>query len=235
MGAESDVLRPIDPSGNGDRDRAPSQSPLTVNQGLASKDTGIEGDRPQDERVFRLSPLIRITLLGLYIALLLPVPILAQATAAPISPSLLSAGLLVGGLLLYAALTERVVVDNTAIQVRYAGWVPKQLRSGWALNWKDIIALKPRSTGQGGIVYYFVSQSRERAYLLPVRVAGFNQLVNYVQRQTGIDTTDVRPLAQPWMYFVLLAFTVALGLWDTWVIWMALSHQLPAPMPGPLT
>ena len=167
MGAESDVLRPIDPSGNGDRDRAPSQSPLTVNQGLASKDTGIEGDRPQDERVFRLSPLIRITLLGLYIALLLPVPILAQATAAPISPSLLSAGLLVGGLLLYAALTERVVVDNTAIQVRYAGWVPKQLRSGWALNWKDIIALKPRSTGQGGSVYYFVSQSRARRWIQP--------------------------------------------------------------------
>ncbi|MEO0408162.1 MAG: hypothetical protein AAF289_12500 [Cyanobacteria bacterium P01_A01_bin.135] len=183
--------------------------------------------------MFRLSPLIRITLLGLYGALLLPVPVLAQATAAPISPMLLTLGLLVGWVLLYAALSERVVVDDNAIRVIYPAWVPKLLRSGWSLKWQDIAALKPRSTGQGGIVYYFVTQSQERAYLLPMRVAGFNKLVGYIQRQTNIDTTDVRPLAQPWMYLILLGFTLALTSLDAWVLWMALSHQLPMP-PVPL-
>ncbi|PSB60580.1 hypothetical protein C7B79_25230 [Chroococcidiopsis cubana CCALA 043] len=36
--------------------------------------------------LFRLSPLIRITLLSLYIALTIPLPFLAKVTAAPVPP-----------------------------------------------------------------------------------------------------------------------------------------------------
>ncbi|MGF1535250.1 MAG: hypothetical protein ACFB4J_02025 [Elainellaceae cyanobacterium] len=180
-----------------------------------------------DRRIFNLSPLIRLTLLGLYAALLLPVPILAQVTSAPVSPLLLSAGVLVGGLLLYAALSERVIVDDDGIQVAYAKWVPSVWRSGWSLGWNDIVALKPRSTGQGGIVYYFVNRAGDRAYLLPMRVAGFAELMRLVQARTNLNMTDVRPLSQPWMYFILLSFTVILLAIDGWVVGMALSHQLP--------
>jgi len=183
-----------------------------------------------DRHLFRISPLIRITLLGFYVTLLLPVPVLAQVTSAPISPLLLSLGLLMGGVLLYAALAERVIVDDSCIQVAYPKWVPTLLRSGWSLPWSDIDALRPRSTGQGGIVYYFVSKAADRAYLLPMRVAGFSKLVSYVQLKTDIDTTDVRPLAQPWMYFILLGLTLILGAIDAWVVGMALSHQLPVQL-----
>ncbi|MGB3612820.1 MAG: hypothetical protein WBA10_03435 [Elainellaceae cyanobacterium] len=183
-----------------------------------------------DRLLFRISPLVRITLLGLYATLLFPVPVLAQVTAAPISPGLLSFGVLVGGVLLYGALAERVIVDNSSIQVAYPKWVPTLLRSGWSLRWSDIDALKPRSTGQGGIVYYFVSTAGDRAYLLPMRVAGFSKLVSYVQLKTDIDTTDVRPLAQPWMYIILLGLTLILGMVDVEVLWMALSHQFPPPL-----
>ncbi|MGF1512717.1 MAG: hypothetical protein ACFB5Z_03345 [Elainellaceae cyanobacterium] len=185
---------------------------------------------PGASRIFRLSPLIQITLLGLYAALLIPVPILARVTLAPISPALLGLGVLLGGILLYAALCERVVVNEAGIQVTYPGWVPSIWRSGWSLCWQDISALKPRSTGQGGIVYYFVNRAGNQAYLLPVRVAGFAELVRYVQIKTGIDTADVRPLAQPWMYLILLGFTMILLLVDAWVVWMALSHQIPMSM-----
>ena len=37
-----------------------------------------------DKLVFRISPLIRITLLSLYIALTIPLPFLAQVSSAPI-------------------------------------------------------------------------------------------------------------------------------------------------------
>jgi hypothetical protein len=90
------------------------------------------------------------------------------------------------------------------------------------LSWAEIKALKPRSTGQGGIVYYFLSQS-EVAYLLPMRVAGFAELVRLVQAHTGIDTRDVRPLAQPWMYLFLLVLTLLLLLMDAWTIGAALA------------
>jgi hypothetical protein len=52
-----------------------------------------------------------------------------------------------------------------------------------------------------------------------MRVAGFKKLVEFVQAKTQIDTTEIKPLAQPWMYFILLALTIFLGLIDAWTIW----------------
>lgn len=171
---------------------------------------------------FRISPLIRITLLSLYIALTTPLPFLAEATDSPVPSSWLWVGIAIGFVILYAALSERVIVDDTSIQVTYPVWVPKFFRKGWQLPWSEVKALKPRTTGQGGLVYYFLSKSGE-GYLLPMRVVGFARLVDRVQKQTGIDTTDVKPLAQPWMYLILLGFTVLLLLLDAWTVSTAIS------------
>jgi hypothetical protein len=167
--------------------------------------------------IFRLSPLIRITLLTLYIALTVPLPFLADVTKAPTPPALLWVGISIGFVGLYAVLTERVMIDDQEIKVTYPVWVPRFFRKGWSLSWSDIKSLKPRTTGQGGMVYYFLSHDG-KAYLLPMRVAGFNRLINIVQAKTGIDTTDVRPLAQPWMYVILFCCTLLLLLVDAWTI-----------------
>ncbi len=175
--------------------------------------------------VFHLSPLIRITLLSLYVALTIPLPFLAQVTAAPVPPGLLFVGIGLGAIALYAVLSERVILDDRGIQVTYPGWVPSFFRKGWLLPWSEVKELKPRTTGQGGLVYYFLSQSGN-AYLLPMRVAGFAKLVREVQVKTGIDTTDVKPLAQPWMYLILLGFTLLLLLVDAWTIMTALAQAV---------
>ncbi|QKQ76784.1 hypothetical protein [Nostoc sp. TCL240-02] len=172
--------------------------------------------------VFRLSPLIRITLLSLYVALTVPLPFLSQVTAAPVPPILLWIGIGIGLVALYAVLTEQVMVDDQGIQVTYPTWVPRFFRKGWFLPWSEVKELKPRTTGQGGLVYYFLSQDG-KAYLLPMRVSGFARFVQIVQAKTGIDTTDVRPLAQPWMYLILLVFTLLLLLVDGWAIATALT------------
>ena len=171
---------------------------------------------------FRLSPLIRITLLSLYTALTAPLPILSQVTSSPVPPALLWVGIGLGAIALYAALCERVVLDDRTISVTYPNWVPRFFRKGWSLSWSDIKELKPRTTGQGGLVYYFLSNDG-KGYLLPMRVAGFTRLVNEVQAKTGIDTKDVKPLAQPWMYLILLGFTLLLLLVDGWTITNALN------------
>lgn len=173
--------------------------------------------------VFRLSPLIRITLLLLYVALTVPLPFLTQVAGPGISPQLLWTGIGLGVIALYGALSERVIVDSEGIQVTYPVWIPRFIRRGWSLPWSEIQALKPRSTGQGGLVYYFVSRSGQ-AYLLPMRVAGFARLVQQVQARTGIDTTDVRPLSQPWMYIMLLLTTLLLLAVDSWTIWTAVMQ-----------
>lgn len=170
-----------------------------------------------EQRIFRISPLIRLTLLAFYAALTLPLPFLAQLTAAPVPPSALVVGLVLGAVLLSGALSEQVVLNEQGIQVTYPGWVRWLLRKGWSLPWTEIQALKPRSTGQGGLVYYFLSQTGE-AYLLPMRIAGFAEFVRQVQAKTGIDTRDIRPLSQPWMYLILLFLTFLLLAVDLWTI-----------------
>lgn len=172
--------------------------------------------------VFRISPLIRITLMALYLALTIPLPFLSIATSSPVPPALLWVGIGFGFVALYGALSERVILDDEKIQVNYPRWVPRFFRKGWDLPWTEVKDLKLRTTGQGGIVYYFVSKSGQ-GYLLPMRVVGFAKLVQLVQAKTGIDTTDVRPLAQPWMYIILLGFTLLLFIVDGWTIWTAVS------------
>ncbi|MGF1590179.1 MAG: hypothetical protein ACFCU7_13220 [Pleurocapsa sp.] len=171
--------------------------------------------------IFKISPIIRITLLCLYIALTVPLPFLADFTNAPVPSWLLWMGIALGAIAVYAALSERVILDEQKIQVAYPTWIPKFFRQGWSLSWNEIDNLKMRTTGQGGMVYYFTSSTAEKAYLLPMRVAGFNRMVNLVSEKTGIDTFDIRPLAQPWMYLILFIFTMFLWLIDGWTIWTA--------------
>lgn len=165
---------------------------------------------------FRISPLIKVTLLSFYCALLLPLPFLAQVTDAPVSPKVLIVLALLGAVLLGAGLSEQVHTTDEGIVM-----VSPLPGRGWSLQWSDIKALKPRSTGQNGTVYYFMTESADQAYLLPMRVVGFARLVRTVETKTGIDTQDVTPLAQPWMYLFLLVMTVFLLLMDAWTIWTA--------------
>lgn len=181
-------------------------------------------ESPSQSAIFRISPLIRITLLSLYIALTIPLPFLAQVTNAPIPTWLLWVGISFGLVLIYAVLSEQVIVDSEQIQVTYPIWVRSFWHRGWSLSWPEIKDLKLRTTGQGGLVYYFVTHSQSKAYLLPMRVAGFARLVKFVESKTGIDTTDIRPLSQPWMYLILLLLTLFLLLIDAWTIGVALTN-----------
>ncbi len=180
--------------------------------------------QPSTCSVFHVSPLIRITLIALYLALTVPLPFLAQVSSAPVPPLALWVGIGLGAIALYGALSERVIADEEKIQVAYPRWLPQFFRKGWSLPWTEVKDLKMRTTGQGGLVYYFISRSSDKAFLLPMRVVGFAQLVKLVEAHTGIDTTDVRPLAQPWMYLILLGFTLLLLLMDAWTIWTVLTQ-----------
>lgn len=178
---------------------------------MALVDLGESFDR------FRISPLIKVTLLSFYGALLLPLPFLAQATDAPVGPGVLVALTVLGAVFLGAGLGEQVQTSDEGIALVSA--LPWR---GWSLKWSEIKSLKPRSTGQNGTVYYFVTAAADRAYLLPMRVVGFARLVRTVEAKTGIDTQDVTPLAQPWMYLFLLVMTGFLFLMDGWTIWMSI-------------
>ncbi|HEY9846653.1 MAG TPA: hypothetical protein V6D03_10695, partial [Candidatus Caenarcaniphilales bacterium] len=173
--------------------------------------------------VFRISPLISGTLSSLYFVLTIPLLFLLPASGTRTSAGWLLLGIAIGAMALGAVLSEQVILDSQGIRVAYPRWVPHFFRHGWFLSWREIQGLEPRSTSQGGLVYYLLSSSGQ-AYLLPMRVAGFTRLVRQVEAYTGIDTEAVRPLAQPWMYLILLLFTLLLFLVDGWFIWVSLTQ-----------
>jgi hypothetical protein len=164
---------------------------------------------PQDSpQIFPIAPFIRLTLLLLYVALMGPLPFLAQATQAPVSPSLLTVGIILGWMGLYGALAQRVVVDDQAIAVTYPGWTRGLFRGGWRLPWDQVQTLKPRSTGQGGLVYYFVGRPKR----LPPADAGGGVFPTggpcaalyrsrYPGREAPGPTLDVRHFADVYAIF----------------------------------
>jgi hypothetical protein len=74
-------------------------------------------------------------------------------------------------------------------------------------------------------VYYLVSQNRN-GFLLPMRIVGFSRMLRLIQIKTGIDTKDVKPLAQPWMYAAVLGVAGLLAIADLWVIYTVLTQPL---------
>jgi hypothetical protein len=175
--------------------------------------------------IFRISPLVRYTLYGLLLSLLLPLPFLMvyqhQTEQLPIA----IVGVFAGWLALVGLLSQYVQVDEQGVQVQYAAWVPKLLVKGWALTWPEVKAIHSRPTSQGGRAHYFVSQAGN-AYLLPMRIAGFAQFLRSVETYADLDTSKIKPLAQPWMYLILLGCVVLLLLVDLPIVLIAMTKTL---------
>lgn len=172
---------------------------------------------PPADLTLKNSSLISGALYLFYGALTLPLPILAFQTQAPIPVWLLGIGLLLGLILLAGALSYRVHLNSVGMAITYPAWVPGFLRREWTVAWSDIVALRPRGTSQGGLVYYLQTNTG-LAYLLPMRVAGFSRMLDYLHTQTGLETKLIRPLAQAWMYGLLGLFALGLFLIDAWII-----------------
>ena len=152
---------------------------------------------------FGLSPLIRLTLLSLYLALVFPLPLLA-----PEELRLWMVLVLVLGLVLVVGLlSEQVEIDDAGIQVRYPMWIRWLLRRGWSMPWVDVRALVPVGTSQGGTVYYLKSADL-RHQLLPQRIEQFDRFLQILSERTSVTTDGVGRLTPPWTYQLLAALSL---------------------------
>lgn len=175
---------------------------------------------------YHVSSLVRLGIFGLYITLMAPLPVLSQVTGSGVPSSVLVVGIILGAVVLLASLSERLQLDAEGIKLTYPGWVPSWYRPGWSVDWTELEDLKARSTGQGGLVYYLVTKTGQ-ANLLPTRIAGFAQMTRQLAAQTGLDTTLIRPLAQPWMYAAMTSVALLMGLFDVWVLTTAWLGNFP--------
>ena len=148
---------------------------------------------------YGMAPLIRFTLLGLYLALVLPLPVLAPKELR----TLLLAALPLGLGLVLALTSERVELTATDLRVGHPGWCRWWLRRGWQLSWSEISGLTAVATSQGGRVYYVRSASTGAAWLLPQRVAHFDDFLARFARHSGCDVSGIGRISPPWTYRLL--------------------------------
>jgi len=152
---------------------------------------------------FGLSPLIRYTLLSLYLALVLPLPMLAPAGLR----GWMVAGLVLGMLLVMGLLSEQVEIDTEGIRVLYPAWIRWLFRRGWCMAWSDIRALVPVGTSQGGMVYYLKAANRKHQ-LLPQRIERFDRFLKLLQERSVVNTQGIGRLTPPWTYQLLAVMAV---------------------------
>ena len=184
--------------------------------------SGSQADVPPagDKGIHAMAPLIRFTLLALYLALVLPLPLMAPESLRP----LLLVAVPLGLVLVVAITSERVEVDSNGIRVGHPPWCAWVLRRGWQLPWTAITALTPVGTSQGGKVFY-VRERSGGAFLLPQRVERFEDFLQAFTQRSGLDTSSVNRISPPWTYR-LLAVLCALMLGGE-VVSLALALAQP--------
>jgi hypothetical protein len=147
--------------------------------------------------VYPMAPLIRSTLVLLYLALVLPLP----AFAAGAMRLWLLVMVVLGLVLVLALVSERVELSAEGVRVGPAPWCASVIKRGWQLSWGDVKALVPVGTSQGGRVYYIRGGSQ--AHLLPQRVERFDDFLVRFSSASGVDTSSVQRLTPPWTYQLL--------------------------------
>ena len=139
---------------------------------------------------YGLSPLIRFTLISLYIALVLPLPLMAPDGMKP----WMVLGVILGFVLVNGLLSEQVETDDDGINVRYPAWIRWLLRRGWSMRWEDIRAIVPVGTSQGGTVFYLKAADLNHR-LLPQRIERGDQFLSTLNERSRITprASDVSP------------------------------------------
>ena len=173
---------------------------------------------------YPMAPLIRITLISLYLALVLPLPLLAP----PALQTLLWSALPLGLVLVLALVSEQVELTESGIRVGHPRWCSWLIRRGWELSWDQITGLTPVSTSQGGRVYY-VRSGDGSAYLLPQRVQAFGDFLSRFGQTTGIDTSSIGRISPPWTYQLLAGLCTAMLLFEGLFAWALISGRWEIP------
>jgi hypothetical protein len=146
---------------------------------------------------------VKASLISLYLALTIPIPIITISEF-----KLLSIILFVLGFYLIINITsDYVETCNNKIYYK-TSLISKALgRKNWEIMWKDIKTVRSLPTSQGSKVYYFNTNNGDN-YLMPQRIENFGKFLLIVSRNTGISLDDVSYISPLWTYKLLTLLSV---------------------------
>ena len=180
--------------------------------------------------VYPMAPLIRSTLIALYLALVLPLPAIApQGLQLPMALAV-PAGLV----LILALVSEQVELNDSGIRVGHPAWCRWLLRRGWQLSWEQITGITPVATSQGGRVFYLRTSAANGAgtsVLLPQRLEQFDDFLARFGRHTGLATGSIGRISPAWTYQLLAALSALMVLAELVAGWALATGRWAFP-PG---
>ena len=151
---------------------------------------------------------VKSSLISLYLALTIPIPLIAIDKLR--IPSIIA---FILGLYLIINITSDYV-ETCKYKIAYkTSFVSRILgRKNWEICWKDIKLIKPLPTSQGSKVYYFCNKEGHN-FLIPQRLENFEKFLLNVSKNTGIAINEISYISPLWTYKVLtlLSFMMIFG------------------------
>ena len=146
---------------------------------------------------------VKSSLISLYLALTIPIPLISTDKL-----KIPSITLFFLGLYIIIDLTSDYV-ETCKNKISYkVSFISKTLgRKNWDISWKDITLIKSKPTSQGSKVYYINTKKGDN-FLMPQRVEDFEKFLLILSRNTGIDIKDISYLSPLWTYKLLTVLSV---------------------------
>ena len=146
---------------------------------------------------------VKSSLITLYLALTIPIPIVSIEGLK--IPSIIT--FFLGLYLIINITSDYVETCNDKISYK-TSFISKTLgKKNWEISWKDIKLIKSLPTSQGSKVYYFNTYQGEN-FLVPQRVEKFEKFLLIVSNNTDIDINEISYISPLWTYKLLTLLSI---------------------------
>ena len=148
---------------------------------------------------------VKISLISLYLALTIPIPVISGKDF-----RIISILTFIIGLFLITNITNDYV-EICDKKISYETNFISSLfgKKRWEICWKDIKLIKSLPTSQGSKVHYFVLNN-EKSFLLPQRIENFEKFVSIISIKTGLKTEQISYISPLWTYKLLTYLSISM-------------------------
>ena len=146
---------------------------------------------------------VKSSLISLYLALTIPIPLISIDNFKNLSIILFVLGLYLIIQITndYVETCEKKISYKTSLISKTFG------RKNWEIFWKDIKLIKSSPTSQGSRVYYF-NTSKGDNYLIPQRLENFEKFLTITSNKTGLEVKDISYISPLWTYKLLTLLSI---------------------------
>jgi len=151
---------------------------------------------------------VKSSLISLYLALTIPIPLISNENL-----KLISITAFVFGLFLIINITNDYVNTCDKKISFKTSFISKIFgKKTWEIFWDDIKSIKSSPTSQGSKLYYFITKSDE-SFLMPQRLEKFERFLSIIENKTKLNIEGISYISPLWTYKLLtyLAILMILG------------------------